>query len=505
MRASPTKRRRAAALAAAGFALAGCAGRTPPAATPAAAPHEAICYECFWKHQDPAFRRELVRFYEAYRATDPLVQTDVEYLLGRVTGDEERVCRSFHDLEELRDGLAEPRRTLLADEMLAFSAAECEADPAPHFRRAAGSARTLGLEWKAGVYEALARGDFAPRFGTTVIERRLDVPPGATAFVLGASKIRVAEGAKIGVQIERTVRDWLSYQMRYDFSERPPGAAELLGYHEGARLAEVLAAAHARIEPLGATLAARRGDAWYAPDEHGVFRFEVLPDKVQYPTTRAFRDLALLVDTHGLSSLVAGAAERGVALAVGCGDYTAKAEAAYHLARLGIDAYFPCDRFVGDLIGYVGDGVLVGSAPVRAGEGGAIIGDRPVEFRIDEIIVVEDTPRAGRYQYYDAAARYFRRLAGWAPLRLDFVRVDGPGESARVTARAEELGSTAIALRVETEEDYVPVRDWLAASRGRRAVLFHSAPYPPGYRLFGEFPGQTTFGDPRPRFTNAAR
>ena len=34
----------------------------------------------------------------------------------------------------------------------------------------------------------------------------------------------------------------------------------------------------------------------------------------------------------------------------------------------------------------------------------------------------------------------------------------------------------------------------------RRAVLFHTAPYPAGYRLFEEFPGRTTFGDPKPHF-----
>ena len=155
---------------------------------------------------------------------------------------------------------------------------------------------------------------------------------------------------------------------------------------------------------------------------------------------------------------------------------------------------------MGELIGYVGEGVLIGSAPVRAEGGAAVIGDRPVELRVDETIVVEDTALGGRLQYYDAAARYFRRLAESAPLVLDFVGVEGPGESARVVERAEALGSAVIALRVETEEDAAPVRAWLARSSAHRAVLFHTAPYPAGYRLFAEFPRQTTFGDPRPVF-----
>jgi len=482
--------------------LLAAAGCTRPASAPATprAPAPTICYTCFWEHQDPGFRRELIEFYERYETDDPLLRADVSYLLGRVTGDPDRVCAAWHELAALRGELTEPQRALLADEMLAFGAAECGEDAVRQFHRAASSARALGQAGKAGVYDALASGRFRPRFGSAEIERRLDVPPGATRVVLGRSAIRVGPGTRIGVQAERTVRDWLSYQLRWDFAARAPVSAELLDYHEGARLRDVLAATQAAVEPLFGTLVARRDGTWYAPDENGVFRFEVLPDKVRYPTTRGTGELALLVDTHGLSALVAQAIERGVSLVVGCGDYTAKAAAAQHLARAGIDVYFPCDRFVGELIGYVGEGVLIGSAPVRAQDGGAVIGDRPVELRLGETIVVEDTSLAGRLQYYDAAARYFRRLGESVPLALELVRVDGAGESARVVERAEALGATVVALRVETEEDYGPVHDWLARSRAHRAVLFHTAPYPAGYRLFGEFPRQTTFGDPRPVF-----
>ena len=478
--------------------MAGCARPAP--ATLRRAPAPAICYACFWEHQDPEFRRELIEFYEAYATDDPLVRADVAYLLGRVEGDPDRVCGAWSAVLDLREDLADPRRALLADEMLAFGAAECGEDAAPHFRRAAVSAREVGEAAKAGVYDAVASGRFRPRFGSSAIERRLDVPEGATRIVLGRSAIRVGPGTRIGVQSERTVRDWLSYQLRWDFAARAPEAEELLDYHEGARLRDVLAATEATIEPLIGTLVARRDDTWYAPDEEGVFRFEVLPDKVRYPTTRGTGELALLVDTHGLSAVVAQAIERGVTLVVGCGDYTAKAAAAQHLAQAGIDAYFPCDRFVGELIGYVGDGVLIGSAPVRAQDGVAVIGDRPVELRVDETIVVEDTSLTGRYQYYDAAARYFRRLAESVPLALELVGVGGPGESARIVERAEALDAAVIALRVETEDDYRPVHDWLARSREHRAVLFHTAPYPAGVRLFDEFPEQTTFGDPRPVF-----
>ena len=288
----------------AGLAVAACARPAPETATPRAA-SPMICYACFWEHQDPDFRRELIAFYERYETDDPLVRADVAYLLGRVAGDPDRVCGAWRALLEVRDEIADAQRALLADEMLAFGAAECGEDPAAPFRRAAGSARAAGSTWKAGVYERLASGPFHPQFGAAPIERRLEVPPGATRFVLGRSVIRIEPGARIGVQSERTVRDWLSYQLRWDFAARAPAAGELLDYHEGARLRDVLAAAPAVIEPLFGTLVARLGDTWYAPDESGVFRFEVLPDKVRYPTTRGAGELALLVDTHGLSAIVA--------------------------------------------------------------------------------------------------------------------------------------------------------------------------------------------------------
>jgi hypothetical protein len=66
--------------------------------------------------------------------------------------------------------------------------------------------------------------------------------------------------------------------------------------------------------------------------------------------------------------------------------------------------------------------------------------------------------------------------------------------------RARAIGAEVIAVRVRTDEDARAVREWLSGASTRRVVLFHTAPYPAGYALFGEFPKQTTFGDPRPRF-----
>lgn len=476
----------------------GMRGSDPP--LPPSAPAASICYDCFWQYQPEGFREELAEWYQTHPSADSLIEADRKYLLSRVRGDHEGMCAARAAFQAVRDSGGDPARRLMIDEALAFTAADCGADAGAGFAQAARSAAAAGQPFKADVYRRLAQGNFTPRIGAVEIRRRLEVPPGTTAYALGASTIRVAAGERIGVQMERTVRDWLSYQLAWDFRERPASRDELIDWHEGSRLRDIMAAVPAEIVPLPGVLAVRHGDRWLAADDQGVFRFQVLNDKIQYPTTRVYKDVALLVDTHGIASLVEPAVRRGAGLVVGCCDTPFKAQAAWWLASLGVDVYYPCDRAAGELLGYEGRGTLIGSAPVRAQDGIAVIGDRPVKFTLAETVVVEDTDADGGNQYYDAPARYFRRLAESVQLRLEFVKVTGPDQSSRVVERAIALGAEAIAVRVRTAGDAQPVREWLAGSSSRRAVLFHTAPYPAGYALFNEFPLQTTFGDPRPRF-----
>lgn len=472
--------------------------RRPPASHLSSRASE-VCWDCFWQHQPPALREELRRFYASRETRDPLLASDAEHLAGRIGGDPQAVCGAFRRLRRAVPRIQQAQRRLIAAEELAFTAEECGEDAAPFFRSAARAARAAGDEWKANVYAATAEGRFVPEFGETAIRRDLRVPANPVAYVLGESVVRLTAGSRVGVQVERTVRDWLSAQVRYDFSARPVGPRDLLGYHEGARLGDLLPTGVVAV-PLQGTLAARRDDRWLAPDERGVFRFEVLPDKIQYPATRAARGLALLPDTHGVSALVEQAARGKVDLVIACGDSPDKAKAAYHLARLGIAVWFPCDRFVGDLLGHDARATLIGSAPARVEGHVAVIGDRPVSFSVSETIVVEDTSAHGNERYHDAAWRYYSELARAVPLRLERVQVEGAGKAARLVARARELGARAVALRVADAEDAGALREWLAQSTENRAVLFHSAPYPDGERLFRDFPRQTTFGDPRPRF-----
>ena len=103
----------------------------------------------------------------------------------------------------------------------------------------------------------------------------------------------------------------------------------------------------------------QNGGRWPGADGNGVFRYEILDDKIQYPTTLAWRDLALIVDTHGFSALVEPARGRGLAV-VGCG-LPDKMAAAF--ASRGSTPGSLCDRYAGDLVAMTR--VLIGSAPVR--------------------------------------------------------------------------------------------------------------------------------------------
>ncbi len=487
-------------LVAAILVLAACAGahRTPRHGRG----QDGVCHACFWDYQPASLRAELIDVYRGKRYDDPLIDAQRRMLLAVVGDDRAGVCEAraaLSSIERVGD-LSDPARALFLAEALAFTAEPCRADAAGAFHRASERAHDAGASFKAGVYADLAGGRFTPRFGDATIEKQIAVPSNVRSFVLGASRIEVRAGERVGVQVERTVRDWLSYQLNWDATARPVEGFQLVDWHEGACARRLLRATAASIIPLTGTIAVRHAGRWLAPDADGVFRFEVLDDKIQYPTTLTYGGVALIVDTHGISALVEPALRANASMVLGCGDTEDKMKAAVALARSGVDVWFPCDRFVGDVLGYDAKGALIGTAPVREDGGHAVIGDRPIRFEASERFIVQDFEGRGPLRYYDAAARYFRALSKLVPLEIDYVPVDDAGQSSRLIARAESRSASVIALRVQSEADAAPVREWLSASPLHRAVLFHSAPYEAGYALFDAFPRQTTFGDPRPVF-----
>lgn len=470
------------------------------------------CTTCFWNHQPETLRADLLAHYESLAPADALLSAERDLFVARVRGDHALLCVARERFAEIaaRAARAEretsPQRRALAAETAALLAESCGADAEAAWRDAARAARALGETWRADLYDRAARGRAKPRFGEPPPWPTLRAPESATAAVIGESRIVVTSASRLGMQIERVARDWLSAQFAHDAVSAPLAPESVVDWHEGHQARVMAIHSGAAIVPLGRALLAERDGRYYGADERGVFRFEVLPDKTQYPTTRHGHGLALLADTHGYSAIAEQAIREDIDVAIACGDSRGKMHAALHLAARGIDAYFPCDRFVGLVLGYEGPGTLIGSAPVRLeSDGTAIIGDQPVTIWRGERVIAQDAPDDGDMRYCDAPRRYFEALARAFPLDVDIVRVDDVGQADRVVARALSTGARVIGVRVMSDDDATPVLRWLDASPKHRAVLFHSAPYPAGRRVYERFPSQTTFGDPRPRFVTRTR
>ncbi len=365
------------------------------------------------------------------------------------------------------------------------------------------TASAIGLDYLRG----LLSGTIAPGKVQDGEVRRIEIEPGRTppkhfeTITLGRSAIRLRDGARVRTQVDRVTRDWLS---GINFTHRPGAFAadRVVPWHEGARTMDLVAYAAVDVQPVWGTMARKFGERWFAPDADGTFRFEVTADKVYgYPTNLFLDDRNVWInDTHGISALAWDATAAD--LVIGCGDHVGKADAAYDLARRGVNVYMPTDRFLYTLMGTQTAGMVLGSAPIRDTDEGAVLGDQPVTFRVDEPIVVSNTTQRYPLQYYDTPFRYFGALASYANVEFNLTAVDVPGygKAGVVVERARELGAKLIGIRVATLEEHDVVAAWLAGDRDRRAILFHSAVYPDGYRLFAEFPDQTSFGDIHPEF-----
>jgi hypothetical protein len=311
----------------------------------------------------------------------------------------------------------------------------------------------------------------------------------------------VNKEARIKTQVDRVTRDWV---LALHVNGEPWNYKEdhHVSHHEGAKLKELVDYTNSSVVPIWGMKATKIGEKWYAPDAAGSPRFEISEDKVNnYPSTIVADDhTAIVNDTHGISALAWDALD--ASLVVGCGDYPGKMDAAYYLADRGVNVYFPFDRFGGFLIGARTKGTIIGSAPIKKTADGAEIGNQPVTIDIDETIVVSNAPGTYPLRYYDTPYRYFTLLRDYIrkPLKIIEAQVTEYGNAINVVDVARQAGVRVLGIRVKSEREHNAVAAWLNEGSTHRAVLFHTAGYREGYKLFSEFPSQTTFGDIRPVF-----
>lgn len=337
--------------------------------------------------------------------------------------------------------------------------------------------------------------------------------------ILGLSKIELSQNKTVGAQVDRVIRDiaWKnsSFDVRIPANRIPNNPSELVPYMEGARVQEMMKWADVKVLPLTPARGKKIGwdqfynqDMYFAADGQGNFSFQIEGQKPQWETvfkppngSSETADL-ILPDTHGFNMVAEQAYlhRHDIDLVISCMDAPYKAKAALYLAQNGLDIYAPCDRFAPDLMNYKQrfgiQKTILGGAPIRKTENGAVIGDQPVAIRLDEPIVIGYTNKPYPDQYYDTPWRYFTKLNEVYGLNLSLTKVDvATGEAGKIAAKAEEIGASVIGVRVTNEDDYRPIAEWLKEDRTHRAVLLHSVAYSPGARLFQEFPEQTTFGD----------
>lgn len=449
-------------------------------------------------------------FTRLYRTTnDSFARGDLMLVIGRLTNNDSLICESLPFYDDAVEQATPEERAVLYETIAAL---DCGRNRNAFLREAAKQWRALGNLPRAGLISALAEGrNIKLRFNKTEVEPVLGVQ-NASAVIIGKTGFVVNSSSLVVTQADRVSRDWLGFQLFQSpqgeqilvtMSERltynDTELAESVGWHEGGRVKE-LATAGIPYRVATGTLVARNRDRWFAIDDKGVFRFEVPLDKVLYPTTRFLRDdLAVIVDTHGVNMLVEQAVRHNASLVLSDCDHPGKVGAAAYLSEKGIRvACFP-DKFVFQALG---NGLsLVGSPPMRVSDSKAELGFQPVTiFSNEKAVVMNSTNQPYALWYYQTPASYFSTLAQSFPLNITFVTITGFGQMEKVVSTARQQNAKVIGVRVFDSQDYYAVKNWLEESQDHRAVLFHSASYPFGYKILKEFPEQTTFDDPNPVF-----
>jgi len=444
-------------------------------------------WESDWKNFEA--KDYLVEWYDKYYVLYENINSNFsmgerEYFLGKVTKNESRKCNSIDYYKKALDEFEDKQ---LIYEIMYFLSLECDYETKDY----ESILLNIDEKSKSVIYKILfSQGDF--KIEPYKLKRnRINISDNFSRIILGSSYIKIDNNTIIGTQIERVIRDWASNIINV----YPQDFKNIISYGEGDNLIRAVNGNSAKIIPLTSTIIIYSKGKWYAPDENGIFRFEVLHDKANYPTNKCYGNICLIIDTHGISSLVSQSIQNNVSLVIGCGDYTDKMTAAQYLAERGIDVFFPADRFIGDVINYQGSGILLGTAPIRNN----IIGNQSIEIDKNELIIVQDNYEPYLGQYYDSPKRYFKELERIIPLNAKYV-ITSSNQTNLVIEQANLMNSKIIGVRIWTEYDYTSLRKWLLENSNNRAILFHSGLYPYAQDLFDEFPNQTSFGDTKPVF-----
>jgi len=444
-------------------------------------------------------------------SSDDFAKGDIKFIQWRLSKSE--ICPYMNFYFSAINNSSECEERAILYETIASLSTDCNLDKENYITLAKSEWQLCNMSWRANALEKTL--DFK---NYTIANLTINAK-NATKMILGMSYIIIDNNSIIGIQNERVTRDWLSgkiskspfaaptgssvhktfyEELSYNYSELRPD----IGWHEGGRLLDLINNSNASAIAFSGTLIKKINGTWYAPDENGIFMFEILSDKVEnYPTVRFLADdLALMVDTHGISSIVEQSIRKNVTVAMGCCDSVGKIMAADYLSQRNISVYCPTDNQLYLLLGSSAN--IIGSAPIKKYSNYAVIGNQSIEIFLNETIIVETTSNPSAMRYYETPDLYFTALKEKTGLNLSLIKIsiDDFNGSQELIDSAHLENASIIAARVYNYADYKPLHDWLNESIKNRLVLFHSVSYPYGYLLYQEFPNQTSFGDINPIF-----
>ena len=440
------------------------------------------------------------------------IDGEIFLIMGRLFTNHTMICSSIpYYLQSLNDDLE--WNALIYETVASLNCLSANENRG-YYQNASDMWDQLGVPFRAEIDHALAlNNSFDLSFETSEIQPEFSSSQefqNSSGILIGNSTLTLSNASTLFTQVERVSRDWLSAQLDNllgdqvysTFSERffmnQTELQEKIGWHEGGRIKkfDIITTHH----PITGTLVARSfndNSKWYAPDENGIFKFEVPIDKVLYPTTRFLRrDLAMVIDTHGINMMVEQAIRKNASVVMGCCDHPGKAKAVIYLSERNISSICMTDRFSYLALGY--SPRMITSAPYIIQKDKIIIGNRPIILKKNESIVVLNVSGSAQ-MYYDTPLRYFSVINEAFPLDLH-VQTISENDISLAVQLAEKDDMNILAVRVYSKEDYSSLRNWLKNDKEHNAILFHSMPYPYGYRIFQEFPNQTSFGDVDPKF-----
>lgn len=330
-------------------------------------------------------------------------------------------------------------------------------------------------------------------------------PQSASKIVFGATNIQVPNGATVVTQVDRIIKDPASKtRMNVAPDHQPQSTSDLVPWMEGNRIKELMNYAHVKVVPGTNVTVKKINNTWYGPDDNGNYVYAIDPGKVTpLRANTVDNNTKVITVTHGFSVLVPAAVKNHANLVVACGDLPGKAQAEAYLNNKGINCYAPCDRWTFSLLNKNSTGISLGTMPIRQlkNGSGAVIGAQPISVSLGETFIVQTTIKGYPDQYCDTPKRYFDGLQKTYGIKLNTVIVDANvGQAQAVVDAAHKNNANVIAVRVLNNKDKGPVESWLKENPNHRALLFHSAPYEPGYSLFFEFPNQVTGDDTKPVF-----